>query len=108
MSKLKKLVAGALAAVVCATSFSAPATADAADYCCHTIYRASSVKVDSDSVFCSRVPIGGHWNAQGTAYWVTYGNCYLKTDTYHDTYACYKCNYTYTGYHTQTYHTHSH
>ena len=110
MKKLKKFVAGALAAVLCTTSIAvkAPATADAATYCCHTIYRAKSEKISSSSTYCSKVPVGGTWNSQGTAYWVVFGKCYITTDTYRDTYACYKCNYTYTGSHTQTYHTHSH
>lgn len=113
MSKLKKFVAGALAAVVCTTSFSAPApaTADAATYCCHTIYRVSSTRIKSqDAGSCSVIVypassyIGGY-GGTGAIYDRS-RKCTPEYVTYLDDYACYKCSYTYTGYHTVLVHDH--
>ncbi len=96
MSRLKKFVAGALAVVLCATSIAAkaPAQAEAAAYCCHTIYHAGT-STTTDSKECARVQIGYVSNRQGTFQTPVYNTCYLKTITKYNNYACYKCNYTY-------------
>lgn len=110
MSKLKKFVVGALAATLCTVSFAvpSPATADAASYCNHTIYRASSKAVSSTKEYCSRVIVALVPHNKGTILRAVYNDCYVTTTLLEDTYACYKCNYTYTGYRTSTSHSHSH
>lgn len=108
MSKLKKLVAGALAAAICTVSFAAPATADAATYCNHTIYRASSTAVSSTREYCGKHIVAMVWNNNYTVCRAIYKDCYAVTTKYSDTYACHKCSYTYTGSHTSTTHSVSH
>lgn len=113
MSKVKKLVAGALAAVICATSFAAPATANAATNCSHNIYKAGTIQTGTSSfnhtVYVETVQfrdvyVGGFIRHE--IYKVLVPRTYTCTvNSYRDVYACYKCNYSYMG---GTYSTTSH
>lgn len=119
MSKIKKLVAGALAAVICTTTLTAPAKADAATYCSHNIYKAGTLQVGT-STSTHKVPVtrlGSYMVPSSyypyyTTYYYTYTdykNCTVTTNTYRDVYACYKCSYSYMGgTYSSTSHSHNH
>lgn len=109
MSKIKKLVAGALAAVICTTTLTAPAKADAATYCSHNIYKAGTLQVGTSTSThkheVTRVAAIPHYIYNYPSYDVYYTyhtykdyvDCKVTTNTYRDIYACYKCSYSYMG-----------
>ena len=107
LKKTKKYAAAALAAVLCITSVAVhtPQPADAASYCCHTIYRAKSTRYKWDYEVCTRYWDGKSVLPSGHMLKPDYDYCHLKTEFYEDSYACYKCTYTYTGYHVTQSHT---
>lgn len=103
MSRLKKFVASALAVVLCATSIAAkaPAQAEAAAYCNHTIRKVGTQL------------LGGYsYVHTGTSYktvydysyippkpevWAVPYSCTVTGKIYKDTFACNKCSYSYTS-----------
>ncbi|MBR2408845.1 MAG: hypothetical protein IKB07_07800 [Lachnospiraceae bacterium] len=95
MFKLKKFAAAILAVALCVSSIAVPAPkeAEAATYCCHTIYfKGSKVKVRSTP--CCTFPYSYSWNGVGAIYSVD-ARCFLETDIHVKEYGCYKCSYTY-------------
>ena len=98
MKKAKKFIAGILATAICIITFASatPTVADAADYCCHTIYRAGRIEVGhrtssheiTDYIVMQKLPfIKIPWKR----------TCNISYITYRDVYACYKCSYSYMG-----------
>lgn len=98
MKKAKKFITSILVTALCITSFASatPKNADAATYCCHTIYKAGRLEVGhskdthekKEYIVMQKLPfIKIPWKR----------TCTITTTSYRDVYACYKCSYSYMG-----------